>query len=84
MGGTPLQISSESTDGYFSNTAYQAYGNILYCFTVIGTPDAQLQVESTLEQVVNAFFIMIGKECAENGCCSILRTFFTPAALADA
>lgn len=50
-----LQISSETTNKYFSNTAYQAYGNILYRFQVIGNPDAQSQVENTLDQVVAAF-----------------------------
>ena len=50
-----LQISSETTNKYFSNTAYQAYGNILYRFQVIGNPDAQSQVENTLDQVVAVF-----------------------------
>lgn len=50
-----LQISSETTNEYFSNTAYQAYGNILYCFRVIGDPDARSQVEDTLDQVIAAF-----------------------------
>lgn len=51
----PLQVHADSTDHYFSNTAYQAYGNILYRFHVVGGPDAQSQVERTLEQVVNIF-----------------------------
>lgn len=50
-----LQISSETSNEYFSNTAYQAYGNILYRFQVIGNPDAQSQVENTLDQVIAAF-----------------------------
>ena len=50
-----LQISSEATSRYFSYTAYQAYGAILYHFQVIGNPDAQLQVENTLDQVIAAF-----------------------------
>lgn len=50
-----LQISSETTDEYFSSTVYQVYGNVLYHFTATGDPDAQSQVEDTLEQVVAAF-----------------------------
>ena len=55
----PLQISSDCTANYYSNTAYQAYGNILYRFRVIGTPDIPLQVEHTMEQVVNAFHFYV-------------------------
>lgn len=55
MDGAQLQISSETTSEYFSNTAYQANGNILYRFQVTGNPDEQSQVENTLDQVVAAF-----------------------------
>lgn len=51
----PLQISSETTNKYFSATAYQAYGNVLYRFQVIGSPDAQSQAENTLDQVIAVF-----------------------------
>ena len=51
----PLQISSDRTDNYYSNTAYRAYGAILYCVRVTGDPDAQSQVERTLEQVLSDF-----------------------------
>lgn len=50
----PLQITSNSTETYFSNVAYQADGNVLYRFNIVGEPDAQTQVESTLEQVINS------------------------------
>lgn len=51
---TPLQITSNRTENYVSNTAYQADGAVLYRFHIVGEPDAQAQVESTLEQVINS------------------------------
>lgn len=54
MDSTPLQITSDSTENYFSNVAYQADGNILYRFNIVGGPNEQMQVESTLEQVINS------------------------------
>lgn len=54
-GGSPLQVMSESTENYFSNTAYQACGNVLYCLHIVGEPNEQQEVERTLEQVVEAF-----------------------------
>lgn len=35
--------------------AYQADGNVLYQFNIVGEPDEQTQVKNTLEQVVNSF-----------------------------
>lgn len=54
MSSAPLQITSDSTENYFSNVAYQADGNILYRFNIVGEPNEQTQVESTLEQVINS------------------------------
>lgn len=50
-----LQITSSSTENYFSNEAYLAYDNVLYCLNVVGEPDAQTQVESALEQILDSF-----------------------------
>lgn len=55
MDESPLQITSNSTESHFSNVAYQAYGNVLYRFNIVGEPDAQTQVESTLKQVIDSF-----------------------------
>lgn len=55
MGDAQLQITAESTEDYFSNVAYQACGNVLYRFNIVGEPDEQAEVESTLEQAVGAF-----------------------------
>ena len=49
-----LQITSDSTENYYSKTAYQANGNVLYRFHIVGGPDEQAQVEDTLEQVINS------------------------------
>ncbi len=49
------QITSNSTENYFSNVAYQVNGNVLYRFNIVGEPDVQTQVENTLEQVINSF-----------------------------
>lgn len=54
-GGSQLQIIAESTENYYSNVVYQADGNVLYRFKVIGEPTEQIEVENTLEQVVQAF-----------------------------
>lgn len=51
-----LQVTSEKTERYFSNMAYRAQGPVLYCFNIVGEPDAQEQVEDTLEQVLDAFW----------------------------
>lgn len=50
----PLQITTESAEKYYSNTACQAYGNVLYCFNIVGEPDEQTRVENTTEQVINS------------------------------
>jgi len=49
----PLQITSESTENYYSNVAYQGNGTVLYRFNIVGEPDEQAQVENTLEKVVS-------------------------------
>ncbi|MCI9187064.1 MAG: hypothetical protein HFF33_06890 [Oscillospiraceae bacterium] len=55
MNDTSLQITSHSTENHFSNVAYLAYDNVLYCFNIVGESDAQIQVESTLERVMDSF-----------------------------
>lgn len=52
-----LQITSESTENYYANRAYQACGDVLYRFNIVGEPDEQTQVKDTLEQVINSFNI---------------------------
>ena len=54
--GSPLQISTRSTEDVFANIAYQAQGSVLYCLNVAGEPEEQTQVESTLEQTLDTFF----------------------------
>ncbi len=51
-----IQISSETTDGYFSKEAYVAQGYVLYHVNVVGDPNAQAQVEETFTQVIDTFF----------------------------
>ena len=48
------QIISENTENYYSNMAYQANGNVLYRLNIVGEPDEQTQVESTLEHVISS------------------------------
>ncbi len=55
MHDTSLQITSCSTENYFSNVAYLVYDNVLYCLNIVGEPDARTQVESILEQVIDSF-----------------------------
>lgn len=55
MNDTSLQITSCSTENHFSNVAYLAYDNVLYCFNIVGESDAQIQVENTLERVMDSF-----------------------------
>ncbi len=53
VNNAPLQITSESAENYYSNIAYQANGNVLYRFNIVGEPDEQTQVENTLEKVIS-------------------------------
>lgn len=55
MHDTSLQITSCSTENYFSNVAYLVYDNVLYCLNIVGEPDARTQVESILEQIIDSF-----------------------------
>ena len=50
----PLQITSKRTENYYAKMAYQANGNVLYCFNIVGKPDEKTQVENTLEQVISS------------------------------
>lgn len=52
--GALLQITSDSTENYFSNVAYLADGDVLYRFNIVGEPEAQTQVERTLEHVLSS------------------------------
>lgn len=60
--GASLLVTSDRTERYFSNTAYQAYGNVLYRFNIVGGPDEQTQVEDTLKQVMDVFPMGRGAE----------------------
>lgn len=51
-----LQTASNRTAGFFSNTACQARGPVLYRFHIIGEPDMRKEVEETLERVLETFF----------------------------
>ena len=52
----PLQTVSNRTAGFFSNTACQARGPVLYRFHIVGEPDMRKEVEETLERVLETFF----------------------------
>lgn len=54
MDNASLQITSENTENYYSNMAYQANGNVLYRLNIVGEPDEQTQVENTLEHVISS------------------------------
>lgn len=53
---SPLQVTADCTERYFSTVAYQAQGPVLYRFNLVGDLSAQTQVENTLAQVVAFFF----------------------------
>lgn len=54
-GDSQLLMSAESTEKYYSNVVYQACGNVLYRFHVMGKPTEQIEVENTVDQVIQAF-----------------------------